>query len=285
MKKLVCNYSIIRFLPYPETEEFVNVGVLACCPQIGWMDYHIDPRKKKRISAFFPELDIAMFDRGRQRVIEDLRRTTGEFKKAQVNQWVMKDYSDYTKDVFAELTRTREEIFRFGTVATMVTSHPKRDMEALYKYYIERHFAKQGEYQETIMVERLSILFKERSLASRYHKKRLGTDDYHVTLPFVEMADDGIHALRAVKPLNLAQEEATAIRVHGDAWLARMTRLKRMEYLPEHMLFAVRMPPRNATKRIDAAKEICEQLAHRKLLIADFENCAEVTRFAEQTNG
>lgn len=34
MKKLICNYSVIRFLPYPETGEFVNVGILACCPPI-----------------------------------------------------------------------------------------------------------------------------------------------------------------------------------------------------------------------------------------------------------
>ncbi len=30
--KVACNYAIIRFLPYPETEEFVNVGVVLACP-------------------------------------------------------------------------------------------------------------------------------------------------------------------------------------------------------------------------------------------------------------
>lgn len=284
MKKLICNYSIIRFLPYPETEEFVNVGVLACCPQVGWMDFHIDPRKKKRISAFFPELDISMFDRGRQRVIEDLRRITEEFKNAQSNQWVMKAYSDYASDVFAELTRAREEIFRFGTVATMVTANPKQDMDALYKHYVERHFAKQRDYQETIMTERLTDLFRQRNLTHRYHKKRLGTEDYHVTIPFVEMDQGGEHALRAVKPLNLAHKEATAIREHGDVWFARMRRLRNMELMPRHMMFAVNLPPQNESKRTDAAREICKQLRDENLLVANFDDKTEVAKFAERTD-
>jgi len=29
----VCNYAILRFRPYAETEEFVNVGVLVMCVQ------------------------------------------------------------------------------------------------------------------------------------------------------------------------------------------------------------------------------------------------------------
>lgn len=55
MKKLICNYSVIRFLPYPETREFVNIGILACCPQVGWMDYALEARKTKRVSDFSPK--------------------------------------------------------------------------------------------------------------------------------------------------------------------------------------------------------------------------------------
>jgi len=29
--QLVCNFSVVRFLPYPETDEFVNVGVVMAC--------------------------------------------------------------------------------------------------------------------------------------------------------------------------------------------------------------------------------------------------------------
>jgi hypothetical protein len=32
-KQHTCNYAILRFLPYPETGEFVNVGILVTCQQ------------------------------------------------------------------------------------------------------------------------------------------------------------------------------------------------------------------------------------------------------------
>lgn len=66
MKKLICNYSVIRFLPYPETREVVNIGILACCPQVGWMDYALELRKTKRISDFLPELDMNLYRAGRK---------------------------------------------------------------------------------------------------------------------------------------------------------------------------------------------------------------------------
>jgi hypothetical protein len=34
-KKLACNYAVLRFLPYPETGEFVNIGVAIGCPDKG----------------------------------------------------------------------------------------------------------------------------------------------------------------------------------------------------------------------------------------------------------
>lgn len=31
-----CNYSVIRFLPYPESGELVNIGVVVNSPQTGF---------------------------------------------------------------------------------------------------------------------------------------------------------------------------------------------------------------------------------------------------------
>ena len=77
MNKLVCNCSVIRFLPYPETGEFVNLGIVACCPQVGWMGFVVEARKTKRVSDFFPELDVEMYVAGRQRLLLELKRLIG----------------------------------------------------------------------------------------------------------------------------------------------------------------------------------------------------------------
>ncbi len=50
--KTICNYAVIRFLPYPETEEFVNVGVILACPETRTIDYMLETRRRDRITGF-----------------------------------------------------------------------------------------------------------------------------------------------------------------------------------------------------------------------------------------
>lgn len=282
MKKLICNYSVIHFLPYPETGEFVNVGILACCPQVGWMDYVLEQRKTKRISDYFPELDLQVYRAGRQHVATELDRLITVHRSADQAQWAMPTHQQYLTGIFMEIIRPREELFRFGSPSTLLTATPQDDLHALFNHYVERHFAQHKDYQETLMTNRLTELFRAENLIGRYGREQVGNDDYHVTLPFVERIGDDHRPVRAIKPLNLMQAEATQIRDHGDAWRTRVERLKRMEYLPRHMLFAVRCPPVNEKKRYDAAKEICDLLQAEGVEVAPFESQDRVTRFAAQ---
>src|SRR5512135_1840724 len=74
MKELVCNYAIARFLPYRETGEFVNIGVVLTCPQVGYSDFLFEKRKYKRVTDFFPELDVEIFKSGLQAFLLELER-------------------------------------------------------------------------------------------------------------------------------------------------------------------------------------------------------------------
>lgn len=150
MKKLICNYSVIHFLPYPETGEFVNVGILACCPQVGWMDYVPEQRKTKRISDFFPELDLQVYRAGRQHVATELDRLINVHRSADQAQWAMPTHQQYLAGIFMEIIRPREELFRFGSAATLVTVNPQADMHALFNHYVERHFAQHIENQDNV---------------------------------------------------------------------------------------------------------------------------------------
>ena len=58
MNRLACQYTIIRFLPYAETGEFANVGIVLACPETGLLDARLMPTKKTgRITGFFEQLD------------------------------------------------------------------------------------------------------------------------------------------------------------------------------------------------------------------------------------
>ena len=58
--KYACQYAIVRFLPYAETGEFANVGIVLICPQTGYFNFKL-LKHVRRISAFFEELDAAIF--------------------------------------------------------------------------------------------------------------------------------------------------------------------------------------------------------------------------------
>ena len=47
----------MRFLPYLETGEFANVGIVLFCPESGYFGYKLMSRVRARITAFFEELD------------------------------------------------------------------------------------------------------------------------------------------------------------------------------------------------------------------------------------
>lgn len=57
MKKYACQYKIVRFTPYVETEEFANVGVVLYCPATGVLDYKLAPKRFGRVTSFFDGMD------------------------------------------------------------------------------------------------------------------------------------------------------------------------------------------------------------------------------------
>ena len=80
MKEIACNYSAIRLLPSRETGEFVNVGVVVSCPEIGFFDFKLAPKCVRRVKGFFPELDQGVLISAVQTMDATLksRRNNGE---------------------------------------------------------------------------------------------------------------------------------------------------------------------------------------------------------------
>ncbi|MEI6957517.1 DUF3037 domain-containing protein, partial [Klebsiella pneumoniae] len=48
-----CLYSIVRYAPYAETEEFANIGVVMCAPKENFFDFQITKRNDSRVRSFF----------------------------------------------------------------------------------------------------------------------------------------------------------------------------------------------------------------------------------------
>lgn len=265
MTDFVCNYAAVRFLPYRETSEFVNVGVVVYCPEIDYFDFKISKRRQARIKHFFPELDNAVFSDAIEVMRYDLqrRRNTGLlFTPVGAG-----DVARQRADDFRHFVRRKESLLHFSDVGMVMTSDPLQAVRTLYARFVERDFAQPKQYQELVMQRRLGEWLKEWDLRARYAvNEQVGGGEFHVRLPFIHR--QGGRVVKALKPLDLAKKDTTSIYEHGDAWVSRMRRLKEMSHLPDQMIFTVNLPPFQAQQK--AADEIRQDLEDLEIVVVPF---------------
>ena len=239
MKRTAYQYAILRFMPYVEAGEFANVGIVMTSTQDGFFAYQLQEKRYSRLTRFFKDLEGRTYlsaIRGMQQELERLQELTHQ-------------YRDDGRHLFEELIRPRETIFRFSEPSLVLTSTPQEQLQTLYGHYVEHDFVT-PEYQKTVLEKRVQNLLTEAHLADRYKKVRLGDEQYHVTLPFVEKKQDQL--LKAIKPLDLRHKETVKILEKAGSWQFRLHELQRRNQLPEHMLFAVDGPDEEDSLQYEA---------------------------------
>lgn len=137
--QFVCNYAVLRFLPYPETGEFVNLGVALHSPEIGFFDVLLESRMK-RVTDFFPELDKESFSAAREAIAAELDRVKSLIGKTRA--------PDLGRRIFRDVVRPRESVFRFGEVRTVLTEDPKGLAAKLFAQYVSRQFGQSKENEK-----------------------------------------------------------------------------------------------------------------------------------------
>jgi hypothetical protein len=278
MKEVVCNYAIARFRPYRETGEFANIGVVLICPQLDYFGYEFEKRKHKRITDFFPELDLEIFKAGLSGQLKELNRMARREDDEHLNQLVLREESQASLVRFRELVRPRETLFNFGETGTVIATDPHAKLKELFDYYVKRQFATDREYQEVIMRRHLAEFLRKVEL-DKYYKPDpcIGNEDYHIPLPFVYREGNTIR--KAIKPLHLDKEAPTDIYRHGDAWIACVRRLKKMDRLPKEILFTVKAP-KTGSRRVGVADEICRELENQGAFTLPYSDTNRILGFA-----
>ncbi len=245
----ICNYSILRFLPYPETGEFVNIGIVLLANN-GEFRFKIATRRQ-RVTRFFETLDSKVYTRARNEVTEELSRLVGFFasRRNEINLLVT---------TFKHLIQPRETMMRFSEPGTVTTTNIGETLETLFDHYVNHSFANK-EYQEKVLERQLGNLLATSNLKQRYSERRLGDSEYDVRFPFVLIANE--QAAQAIKPLYFGQAEPSRLLEHGDAWQAKVMRLKRAQRLAKDTLFITEPPSEDQPKLIKAYEEVTNALA------------------------
>ena len=273
MKKYACQYAIVRFLPYLETGEFANVGIVMLCPDAGIFEFKLLNRVR-RITAFFEELDAGIYRRALKDFKHELER---------ICDWVNPKLEfgmdvDLARHLFAELTRPREAMIRFDDVRVVLTGDPVQHLNELFGHYVERSFSTKA-YQELLLEKNVRKVLVGAKLEKQYKAETIGdATTYHTKLPFVHR--EGGLAVKAIKPLHLAHDDPAQIYDHGWAWLGRVEKLRALKLLPEQVLFPVQGPAENDGERFEIFLEITKRISADGVLVVPVEQHEEIIQFA-----
>lgn len=120
-----CNYAVLRFLPYPETGEFVNAGVVVNCLQPMLFDFRMEEQMTTRMKALFPDQNEKVFAAGAAAMKQEMARVKGMIRDPKTCQFA-----------FLEAVRPRESTFRFGEVRTLLTTDAENLAEELFRRYV-----------------------------------------------------------------------------------------------------------------------------------------------------
>lgn len=277
MTKTGCLYSIIRFAPFVETGEFANVGIVMMAPAQRYFGFKIMGLRHSRVTRFFDQLDAKVFRATMKTVREELDRAAVLLRQHGFDKRLKTNDVEFAKHLLAEMIRPRETVIKFSEARMVLVEDPRSSLEELYGHYVERDFVTR-EYQEGVLERGVRHWLWQARIAERFTKLDVGNDEYHVPFPFVEKHGD--IAIKAIKPLNLAQPQASKILDHGGQWLFRVNSLKKRGQLPKKVLFAVGSPPAGGTPQMRAYDEIVDSLKGTGVDVLPYSEKAAILEFA-----
>jgi len=126
--KAACHCAIARFMPFVETEEFVNVGVVLFAPGARHFGYRLLDRHTRRIANFFEQVTEAHC----LAVLGDLRE-----ELERVSDSINATHAGAALSLWAELTKPRASVVRFSEGRVVLAANPVAKLHELYGSYVE----------------------------------------------------------------------------------------------------------------------------------------------------
>lgn len=279
MKKFACQYALLRFRPFVETGEFANVGIALIAPEARFFGFRI-LKRYARITQFFHQLDRQIYLDGRQLFKEEMDRFALELRRLALDGRKTQPDVVLARNLFAEVVRPREAMLQFADQRVVIAEDPKAKLLQLFDHYVERNFVTK-EYQERLLENNVRKLLFNAQVGARYQREKVGTEDFAVNFPFVDMVEG--KAERVIKPLYLAQGDSTKILTHGGQWVDKVRRLRKRNALPPKVLFPVTQPAAN-TKPYHAFQEIMQDLLAENVQVVAADDERQILKFATDRN-
>ncbi|HDT0389108.1 TPA: DUF3037 domain-containing protein [Klebsiella aerogenes] len=266
-----CLYSIVRYAPYAETEEFANIGVVMCAPKENFFDFQITKRNDSRVRSFFH--DDCIFPVAKDTIQREL-----QFAKAQATQ--ISGHHQLAQ-FFRYFTAKKESIFQFSSVRVILSQNPKSEMDRIYNQYVN-HSDYTKERREDVLarelkrsidrIDGLKNAFKLESIEGSYAK---------FTMPLVAKKDNEIQC--AIKPLAFTQVEPGKMMEHSDTWVMRVTRAAEENLLDiDDVLFTLEVPESPTSGQRKVINTIKKTMDSKKINHTAASNHKDTIEFAKK---
>lgn len=269
MKRLFSHYTLIRLLPQADAGEFANIGVVLACPETGFFGFRL-MRKQRRVTQFFEEITRDLLTKLRKELTAELDHVQHlaviKYKRVDLVQ------------VMQDLAKPRETMVRYAPLRGLMTEDPVADLDKLFERYVQRDLSVVPEYHEQVLVKLVKRTLATEKLADAFVADDVGTDDFHIRLPFVHERDG--FSVAAIKPLDLTQDEAQKIYTHGDLWLGHIRRLKALHLEPQGLLIATESPGTDDARRLRAFNDIVEELRSLDVTVVERSDSRGILDFA-----
>ncbi|MBP59442.1 MULTISPECIES: DUF3037 domain-containing protein [Idiomarina] len=267
----VFHYAVVRFMPFVETREFANIGVVLVEPKTGKFIYKLAPKKFGRVTQFFEDLDGKLYKNGIDVFTNELARIQEYFVahrlfgKAQVDQ-------------FKELIRRRESVVHFSEMGRIAGDDPRQTLDKLYERFVSRSFVTKH-YREQQMVKVLKQRISD-SLPIKFTEKTLKAGVYDIKMPLTHRLDEGYSI---IKPLAFEQQTALKAAEHGETWVKRVERLVKHDIVkPEHALFTIERP-KNINGLMQVYEDVLAEIEELGVKSIKFDNLNPVIDFVKST--
>jgi hypothetical protein len=267
-----CMYAVVRFMPFAETREFANVGVVIIAPKLGIYDFKLAPQKFGRVTHFFEDLDGVVY----KHAIEGIEAELERVRDFLVHNYIQgKDLVEY----FKEITRTRESVLHFGEIGTLLTDNVNVTVDKLYDRLIGRNFTTSKEYKEQQMVRVLkSQLTSNLPKGVRYTQQNIKAGIFDISMPLVTKINSNY---RIIRPLAFEQKNVLQAMEHGETWINRLKKLINSEVIEaKRALFALEKPLNRKLEFMKVYEDVYGEIQNLGAVAEDFSDTSNIVKFA-----
>jgi hypothetical protein len=267
-----CMYAVVRFMPFAETREFANVGVVIIAPKLGIYDFKLAPQKFGRVTHFFEDLDGVVY----KHAIEGIEAELERVRNFLVHNYIQgKDLVEY----FKEITRTRESVLHFGEIGTLLTDNVNVTVDKLYDRLIGRNFTASKEYKEQQMVRVLkSQLTSNLPKDVRYTQQNIKAGIFDISMPLVTKINSNY---RIIRPLAFEQKNVLQAMEHGETWINRLKKLINSEVIEaKRALFALEKPLNRKLEFMKVYEDVYGEIQNLGAVAEDFSDTSNIVKFA-----